>query len=128
MWNERLGYILTCPSNLGTGLRAGVHIKLPLLSKVVTMAGFVGSEPGAVASLSCQHREPSLVGRCRTAREQPRTSFWLTRAVKHTRGRTCVLSWVCSGQGPQTGLCKVWEGCPGEQSAAVPWLPCCWLH
>lgn len=34
MWNERLGYILTCPSNLGTGLRAGVHIKLPLLSKV----------------------------------------------------------------------------------------------
>ncbi|KAJ3603685.1 hypothetical protein NHX12_028429 [Muraenolepis orangiensis] len=25
MWNERLGYVLTCPSNLGTGLRAGVH-------------------------------------------------------------------------------------------------------
>uniref|UniRef100_A0A4W5M593 Creatine kinase U-type, mitochondrial n=1 Tax=Hucho hucho TaxID=62062 RepID=A0A4W5M593_9TELE len=22
MWSERLGYILTCPSNLGTGLRA----------------------------------------------------------------------------------------------------------
>ncbi|KFW65431.1 hypothetical protein AS28_04228, partial [Pygoscelis adeliae] len=33
MWNERLGSSLTCPSNLGTGLRAGVHIKLPLLSK-----------------------------------------------------------------------------------------------
>ncbi|XP_075931238.1 creatine kinase U-type, mitochondrial-like isoform X2 [Petromyzon marinus] len=33
MWNERLGYILTCPSNLGTGLRAGVHVKLPHLSK-----------------------------------------------------------------------------------------------
>uniref|UniRef100_A0A8D3E5V6 Creatine kinase U-type, mitochondrial n=1 Tax=Scophthalmus maximus TaxID=52904 RepID=A0A8D3E5V6_SCOMX len=33
MWNERLGYVLTCPSNLGTGLRAGVHVKLPLLSK-----------------------------------------------------------------------------------------------
>ncbi|XP_039944894.1 creatine kinase S-type, mitochondrial isoform X3 [Hirundo rustica] len=33
MWNERLGYILTCPSNLGTGLRAGVHVKLPKLSK-----------------------------------------------------------------------------------------------
>ena len=28
MWNEHLGYILTCPSNLGTGLRAGVHVKL----------------------------------------------------------------------------------------------------
>ncbi len=35
MWNERLGYILTCPSNLGTGLRAGVHVRLPLLSKVL---------------------------------------------------------------------------------------------
>lgn len=34
MWNERLGYILTCPSNLGTGLRAGVHVRLPKLSKV----------------------------------------------------------------------------------------------
>ncbi|NXC43194.1 KCRB kinase, partial [Penelope pileata] len=33
MWNPHLGYILTCPSNLGTGLRAGVHIKLPNLSK-----------------------------------------------------------------------------------------------
>ncbi|XP_030290553.1 creatine kinase, mitochondrial 2a (sarcomeric) isoform X1 [Sparus aurata] len=33
MWNERLGYILTCPSNLGTGLRAGVHVRLPKLSK-----------------------------------------------------------------------------------------------
>ncbi|EGW07700.1 Creatine kinase S-type, mitochondrial [Cricetulus griseus] len=33
MWNERLGYILTCPSNLGTGLRAGVHVKIPKLSK-----------------------------------------------------------------------------------------------
>lgn len=39
MWNERLGYILTCPSNLGTGLRAGVHIKLPLLSKVKELWG-----------------------------------------------------------------------------------------
>ena len=33
MWNEHLGFILTCPSNLGTGLRASVHVKLPNLSK-----------------------------------------------------------------------------------------------
>jgi creatine kinase len=33
MWSEHLGYILTCPSNLGTGLRAGVHVKLPHLCK-----------------------------------------------------------------------------------------------
>merc|ERR1712050_413831 len=33
MWSEHLGYILACPSNLGTGIRAGVHIKIPNLSK-----------------------------------------------------------------------------------------------
>ncbi|XP_066912788.1 creatine kinase, testis isozyme-like isoform X3 [Clytia hemisphaerica] len=33
MWNEHLGFVLTCPSNLGTGIRAGVHVKLPLLAK-----------------------------------------------------------------------------------------------
>ena len=33
MHNDHLGYILTCPSNLGTGLRASVMIKVPLLSK-----------------------------------------------------------------------------------------------
>ncbi|KAG7281859.1 hypothetical protein CRUP_031108 [Coryphaenoides rupestris] len=30
---RNLGYVLTCPSNLGTGLRAGVHVNLPRLSK-----------------------------------------------------------------------------------------------
>ncbi len=34
MWNKHLGYITTCPSNLGTGLRASVHVKLPLMAKV----------------------------------------------------------------------------------------------
>merc|ERR1712121_242968 len=33
MHNDHLGYVLTCPSNLGTGLRAGVHVKLPLMSQ-----------------------------------------------------------------------------------------------
>merc|ERR1712014_455891 len=32
MWNEHLGYVLTCPSNLGTGVRAGVHVKIPNVS------------------------------------------------------------------------------------------------
>merc|ERR1719440_1912814 len=32
MHNEHLGYILTCPSNLGTGLRAGAMVKVPKLS------------------------------------------------------------------------------------------------
>jgi creatine kinase len=32
-WNKHLGYVLTCPSNLGTGLRAGVHLSCPKLCK-----------------------------------------------------------------------------------------------
>jgi len=31
--NDHLGYITSCPTNLGTALRASVHIKLPKLSK-----------------------------------------------------------------------------------------------
>ena len=36
MWNERLGYLCACPSNIGTGLRCSAHIQLKLLSKVST--------------------------------------------------------------------------------------------
>jgi len=32
MHNDHLGYILTCPSNLGTGLRAGAMVVVPLFS------------------------------------------------------------------------------------------------
>jgi len=32
-WSERLGYICTCPSNIGTGLRCSVHIQLHKLCK-----------------------------------------------------------------------------------------------
>ena len=31
--DDHLGYVTSCPSNLGTGLRASVHIKLPKLGK-----------------------------------------------------------------------------------------------
>ena len=31
--NENYGYVTSCPSNLGTGMRASVHIKLPNLTK-----------------------------------------------------------------------------------------------
>jgi len=32
-WSERLGFICTCPSNLGTGMRCSVHLQLHQLSK-----------------------------------------------------------------------------------------------
>jgi creatine kinase len=35
MWNEKLGFMGTCPSNLGTGLRASVMICLPEFNKLM---------------------------------------------------------------------------------------------
>ncbi len=32
-FDKNLGYLTSCPSNLGTGMRAGVHIRLPALHK-----------------------------------------------------------------------------------------------
>ena len=31
--DDHLGYITSCPTNLGTALRASVHINLPFLAK-----------------------------------------------------------------------------------------------
>ena len=31
--DDHLGYITSCPTNLGTGMRASVHIRLPRLAK-----------------------------------------------------------------------------------------------
>ena len=41
MHNDHLGYVLTCPSNLGTGVRAGVHVKLPVLSEDARFGGIL---------------------------------------------------------------------------------------
>merc|ERR1711966_428048 len=54
MHNDHLGYILTCPSNLGTGLRAGAMVKLPLLSARPAfrkMCGKMGLQARVVAGV-----------------------------------------------------------------------------
>lgn len=35
-FNDHLGFIHSCPTNCGTGMRASVHVKLPLLSKTAS--------------------------------------------------------------------------------------------
>jgi creatine kinase len=35
MWNDTLGFLGTCPSNLGTGLRASVMIRLPAFNQLM---------------------------------------------------------------------------------------------
>ena len=34
MWSPHLGFILTCPSNLGTGVRCSVHVRIPKLAAI----------------------------------------------------------------------------------------------
>lgn len=139
MWNERLGYILTCPSNLGTGLRAGVHIKLPLLSKVLPWPVLRGARPGLRGAPAAGRREPSHVGGAGLRR----TSLGFSQGAygpAHTRicsqrvrGPGCERG-SAQGRaprgdyGPLTGSCERWEGCPKEQWAAEPRLPCRWSH
>jgi len=41
MYSDHLGYILTCPSNFGTGIRAGVHIYIPNLVKHESFKGLL---------------------------------------------------------------------------------------
>jgi len=41
--SEHLGYITSCPSNLGTGLRVNVTLRLPLLSRQPRFQEFCGS-------------------------------------------------------------------------------------
>ena len=43
MHNDHLGWILTCPSNLGTGLRAGAMVKVPLFSSRADFKAILGT-------------------------------------------------------------------------------------
>merc|ERR1711964_171120 len=42
MHNDHLGWVLTCPSNLGTGLRAGTMVNLPQLSSRENFKAILG--------------------------------------------------------------------------------------
>merc|ERR1719484_410608 len=58
MHNDHLGWILTCPSNLGTGLRASTMVMLPLVSarddfkKLLGTMGLQARGTGGVDSAS----------------------------------------------------------------------------
>jgi len=55
--NEHLGYITSCPTNLGTAMRASVHIRLPLLMK--DMPRFQGIADKFNVQIRGQHGEHS---------------------------------------------------------------------
>ena len=50
-YDERLGYLTACPTNVGTGLRASIMLHLPLLTatgEINQMVGYAGSRSCAV--------------------------------------------------------------------------------
>lgn len=50
-YDERLGYLTACPTNLGTGLRASIMLHLPMLTalgEIGRMTGYAGSRGCAV--------------------------------------------------------------------------------
>ena len=56
--DEHLGYITSCPTNLGTAMRASVHIKLPLLMKdKETMQGIADEYYVQIRGIHGEHTE-----------------------------------------------------------------------
>ena len=110
MWNEKLGYILTCPSNLGTGLRAGVHIKLPLLSKVLPWPVLWGARPGL--------RGAQPGGRCRTA-WHPALDLTQVPPGSGAYGpaHTCIHGWRGRGPSCQPGSAQGRAPCGDHEPA-----------
>lgn len=41
MFNEKYGYVNCCPSNLGTGMRASVHVDLPSFKTKAAVADYI---------------------------------------------------------------------------------------
>ncbi len=42
MLDEKYGYIHACPTNLGTGMRASVHVDLPGIVLLILDSSFLG--------------------------------------------------------------------------------------
>merc|ERR550534_2095363 len=96
-YNDHLGYISTCPSNLGTGMRAGVHIRLPYLSQHCKfddlleklrlqkrgVGGVDSPQTGCIFSSTESTNSSSAKRRWRTAKTFLRASWdWRRRAEK----------------------------------------------
>ena len=99
MWNQHLGYILTCPSNLGTGLRAGVHVKLPHLAKVNTwtMIFLAGNRSYIVVfapSLVLRVSRSSLASRLRSLACKTRKTNGLLCFQQAWTSKACTSAWA----------------------------------
>ena len=57
--DKQYGYVTSCPSNLGTGMRASVHVKLPNLTKDGTDKGAKAVAVRAARSRSRPRTSPS---------------------------------------------------------------------
>jgi protein-arginine kinase len=56
-YNDKIGFITACPSNLGTTMRASVHIKLPLLSREPKFKEIVNNLELDIRGIDGEHSE-----------------------------------------------------------------------
>ena len=56
-FNDHLGFIASCPSNLGTSMRASVHIKIPLASQQDNFAALMDEYGLSVRGIHGEHSE-----------------------------------------------------------------------
>jgi len=55
--NDHLGYITSCPTNLGTAMRASVHVKIPFVSKQDNFKEFCAGKHLSVRGIHGEHSE-----------------------------------------------------------------------
>lgn len=56
-YNDHLGYLSSCPTNLGTAMRASVHVKLPKLSKTPEFQTICASTGLSIRGIHGEHSE-----------------------------------------------------------------------
>ena len=79
-FDERLGYITSCPTNLGTGIRASVHIRLPKLRKKMSLFRSIAEKYQLdVRGKNGEHSEQSNVFDISNARRLGRSEVQLVQ-------------------------------------------------
>ena len=93
MWSPHLGFILTCPSNLGTGVRCSVHVRIPKLAAIDKEAKLKAickklrlQERGTCKNPSFANCDPSMLA------TYPRITFYAEHPPPPDLCRPCQLA------------------------------------
>ena len=83
--SEKYGYVTSCPSNLGTGMRASVHLKIPNLTSDGTDKAAVAAAKPLGLSVRGTGGEHTPIGADGTVDISPSNRLFITEAEIATR-------------------------------------------